>query len=93
MPLAELGAELLFQVIAERAEKLALMKPNAVIINTSRGPVIDEAALIAALQNGTIAGAGLDVMEVEPLPADSPLLALDNVILSAHIAGTSACGM
>lgn len=74
------------------AEKLALMKPNAVIINTSRGPVIDEAALIAALQNGTIAGAGLDVMEVEPLAADSPLLTLDNVILSAHIAGTSVEG-
>jgi D-3-phosphoglycerate dehydrogenase len=74
------------------AEKLALMKPSAVIINTSRGPVIDEAALIEALKNGTIAGAGLDVMEVEPLPADSPLLELDNVILSAHIAGTSVEG-
>ncbi len=74
------------------AQKLALMKPSAVIINTSRGPVIDEAALIDALKNGTIAGAGLDVMEVEPLPADSPLLELDNVILSAHIAGTSVEG-
>ena len=74
------------------AEKLALMKSSAVIINTSRGPVIDEQALIAALQNGTIAGAGLDVMEVEPLPADSPLLKLDNVVLSAHIAGTSVEG-
>ena len=74
------------------AEKLALMKPTAVIINTARGPIIDEAALVAALQNGTIAGAGLDVMEVEPLPADSPLLQLDNVILSAHIAGTSVEG-
>ncbi len=74
------------------AETLALMKPTAVIINTARGPIIDEAALIEALQNGTIAGAGLDVMEVEPLPADSPLLQLDNVILSAHIAGTSVQG-
>jgi D-3-phosphoglycerate dehydrogenase len=74
------------------AEKLALMKPSAVIINTSRGPVIDQAALIAALKKGTIAGAGLDVFEVEPLPADSPLLTMDNVILSAHIAGTSVEG-
>lgn len=74
------------------AEKLALMKSSAVIINTARGPIIDEAALITALQNGTIAGAGLDVMEVEPLPADSPLLKLDNVVLSAHIAGTSVEG-
>ncbi|MFN8540234.1 MAG: C-terminal binding protein [Thermomicrobiales bacterium] len=74
------------------AEKFALMKPSAVIVNTSRGPVIDEAALIDALKNGTIAGAGLDVFEVEPLPADSPLLTMDNVILSAHIAGTSVEG-
>ncbi len=74
------------------AEKLALMKPTAVIINTARGPIIDEAALIDALQRGVIAGAGLDVMEVEPLPANSPLLQLDNVTLSAHIAGTSVQG-
>lgn len=74
------------------AEKLALMKPTAVIINTARGPIIDEQALIDALQRGVIAGAGLDVMEVEPLPADSPLMQLDNVTLSAHIAGTSVQG-
>ena len=74
------------------AEKLALMKPTAVIVNTARGPIINEADLIDALQGGRIAGAGLDVMEVEPLPADSPLIALDNVILSAHIAGTSVEG-
>lgn len=74
------------------AEKFALMKSSAVIINTARGPIIDERALIAALQNGTIAGAGLDVMEVEPLAADSPLMKMDNVVLSAHIAGTSVQG-
>lgn len=75
------------------AARLALMKPTAVIVNTARGPIIDEAALIAALQQGQIAGAGLDVMAEEPLATDSPLLALDNVILSAHIAGTSVEGM
>src|SRR4051794_5473735 len=74
------------------AEKFALMKPTAIIINTARGPIIDEPALIEALQSGKIAGAGLDVMTVEPLPADSPLMALDNVVLSAHIAGTSVEG-
>jgi D-3-phosphoglycerate dehydrogenase / 2-oxoglutarate reductase len=74
------------------AEKFALMKPSAVIVNTARGPIIDEAALIDALKSGQIAGAGLDVMEVEPLPADSPLIGLDNVVLSAHIAGTSVEG-
>jgi len=75
------------------AEKLALMKPTAVIINTARGPIINEPDLIDALQRGRIAGAGLDVMAVEPLPADSPLIALDNVILSGHIAGTSVEGV
>lgn len=68
------------------AEELALMKPSAVLINTSRGAVVDEAALAAALAAGTIAAAGLDVFETEPLPADSPLTALDNVILTNHLA-------
>jgi glycerate dehydrogenase len=67
------------------AERLALMKPNAFIINTSRGPLIDEPALIEALTRGTIAGAGLDVQEQEPPEPDNPLYSLENVILTPHI--------
>lgn len=66
------------------AEQLALMKSTAILVNTSRGAVVDEAALAAALADGTIAAAGLDVFEAEPLPADSPLAGLDNVILTNH---------
>jgi len=66
------------------AERLALMKKTAYVINTARGPVIDEPALISALQNGNIAGAGLDVFEQEPNRADNPLVQMDNVILSPH---------
>ena len=69
-------------------ESLALMKPSAYLINTSRANVVDEAALIDALTNGGIAGAGLDVFAAEP-PGDSPLLKLDNVILMPHSAGAS----
>jgi len=65
--------------------ELSLMKPTAYLINTARGPVVDEAALIEALRAGTIAGAGLDVMEQEPLPASSPLCELPNVVLQAHV--------
>lgn len=60
------------------------MKPNALIINTARGPIIDQKALAKALKGGTIRGAGLDTVEVEPIEQDDPLLGLDNVILSAH---------
>ncbi|UCF42342.1 MAG: phosphoglycerate dehydrogenase [Planctomycetota bacterium] len=70
--------------------EFALMKPTAVVINTSRGPVIDEPALVRALQEKQIAGAALDVFEVEPLPADSPLLAMDNVMLAPHNANSGA---
>lgn len=66
------------------ARELGLMKPTAYLINTGRGQVIDEAALYAALSEGRIAGAALDVFEVEPVPPDNPILALDNVIVSPH---------
>jgi D-3-phosphoglycerate dehydrogenase len=64
--------------------EFAMMKPTTILVNTARGPVIDEAALIAALKAGTIAAAGLDVFETEPITADNPLLDLDNVVLTAH---------
>jgi phosphoglycerate dehydrogenase-like enzyme len=67
------------------AGEFALMKPSAYIINTSRGPIIDEAALIVALRDKKIAGAGLDVFDVEPLPLDHPLRKLDNVVLTPHL--------
>lgn len=67
--------------------ELEMMKPAALLINTSRGPVVDESALIEALRSKKIGGACLDVFETEPLPADSSLRKLDNVILSPHTAG------
>jgi phosphoglycerate dehydrogenase-like enzyme len=65
--------------------ELALMKPHAYLINTSRGPIVDEAALIGALATGRIAGAGLDVYDIEPPPPDHPLRLLPNVTLSPHL--------
>jgi len=67
------------------AKEIALMKPSAYLINTSRGPIIDEAAMLTALRENKIAGAGLDVFDVEPLPTDHPLRKLDNVVLTPHL--------
>ncbi len=71
------------------AHRLALISPSAVLINAARGPVVDESALVAALQAGRLAGAALDVFEQEPLPLDSPLRGFDNVLLAPHNANSS----
>jgi glycerate dehydrogenase len=68
------------------ASRLAAMKPTAYLLNTGRGPLVDEAALAAALHAGTIAGAGLDVLAQEPPPADNPLLAAPNCVITPHLA-------
>jgi phosphoglycerate dehydrogenase-like enzyme len=73
-----------------RAEHLALMKPSAYFVNVARGALVDQAALVDALRERRIAGAGLDVYEVEPLPADDPLTTLDNVLLTPHFAPATA---
>ena len=69
------------------AKTFSMMKPGSVLINTARGLLVDENALVQALKSGHLRGAGLDVFEVEPLPGDSPLLELDNILLSGHLAG------
>ena len=70
-------------LVGER--ELGLMKPTALLVNTSRGPIVDEGALVDALRSGTIAGAGLDVYDREPLPHDHPLLGLPNTVLTPHL--------
>ena len=70
-------------------EKLSWMKPTAILVNTSRGPVVDTDALVDALRRGVIAGAALDVTDPEPLPADHPLVGLDNCLVVPHIASAS----
>ena len=79
LPLTEKTAGLL------NAENLALMKQDAVLVNTSRGAIVDESALVDALRAGRLAAAGLDVFAVEPTPADNPLLTLDNVVVTPHV--------
>ena len=76
-----------FHLIGKK--QLEIMKPGAYLVNASRGPVIDENALVEALQNNRIAGAGLDVFEDEPLPQDSPLRKFDNCLLAPHNANSS----
>ena len=71
------------------AETLSWMKPTAVLVNTSRGPVVDQAALAAALRDGVIWAAALDVTDPEPIPMDDPLMGLDNCLIVPHIASAS----
>lgn len=73
-------------------EQLALMKPTSILVNTSRGGVVDEPSLVSALEQKSIAGAGLDVFEIEPLPVGHPLTKLDNVVLSPHAGGMAYNG-
>jgi phosphoglycerate dehydrogenase-like enzyme len=84
LPLTDATAGLL------NAEALALMSPDAVVINTSRGPIIDEPALVDALRTGRLAAAGLDVFDVEPVRSDNPLLILDNVVVTPHVSWYTA---
>jgi phosphoglycerate dehydrogenase-like enzyme len=71
------------------ARELGLMQPTAILVNAARGGVVDEAALIAALRDGRLAGAGLDVLAEEPTDPRNPLLTMDNVVVSAHVAGAT----
>jgi phosphoglycerate dehydrogenase-like enzyme len=71
-------------------KELALLRPGALFVNVGRGELVDEAALVRALASGHLGGAGLDVFEVEPLPPESPLWAMPNVIVTPHSSGTSS---
>jgi D-2-hydroxyacid dehydrogenase (NADP+) len=71
------------------AEVFSAMKPSAYLLNLARGPVVDEKALIRALESGTLAGAGLDVFDEEPLPQSHPFWKMKNVIVSPHVGGTN----
>ncbi|MBS7812596.1 D-2-hydroxyacid dehydrogenase family protein [Roseococcus pinisoli] len=88
---AEADVVTLHVVLSERsrgivgAAELAAMKPTAFLVNTSRGPLVDQPALIAALNEGRIAGAGLDVFDIEPLPSDHPILSARNTVLTPHL--------
>jgi phosphoglycerate dehydrogenase-like enzyme len=88
----------IFLVLSDRTtglfqrEDLALMKPSAFIVNISRGPIVDESALVEALQSGRIAGAGLDVFDREPLPADHPLRSIENAVLMPHLGYVTEAG-
>jgi phosphoglycerate dehydrogenase-like enzyme len=86
VPLAQSSRDLI------DARRLALMKPSAYLVNTARGPIVTESALVAALEKRQIAGAGLDVFDQEPLPKDHPLTKLDNVVLAPHIGWTTDHG-
>jgi phosphoglycerate dehydrogenase-like enzyme len=68
-----------------RADDLTKMKRSAILVNISRGPIVEEAALVEVLRSGHLAGAGLDVFDHEPLPADHPFRSLDNVVVTPHV--------
>src|SRR5262249_9329802 len=75
------------------AREIALMKKGALFVNTARGAIVDNVALAAALEAGDLAGAGLDVFDIEPIPADHPLLACNQVVLTPHVADQTPEGM
>jgi phosphoglycerate dehydrogenase-like enzyme len=75
------------------ARELALMKPGAILVNAGRGPLVDEAALVAALDSGHLGGAGLDVFTQEPLPPDAPILRCKQVVLTPHNADSTPEGL